>query len=172
MNQSKKYGIKNLKPICFLKQLLAQTCQRTTMMWPQRLFVRLETSENIHEDEKKFEKFFSRTQKYFTCQASCDGQGVWGYASMAGCLQSTQWLVFSKWLQSVWIFPRQIQIFLQQGLFEETNAWRAFVWKDNLGRVNNNVVWWMLPHFLGMFRQLFSSAFSQYLIRRCQPSFL
>ena len=86
----------------------AADCQRqqwcdlskTTMMWPQRLFVRLETSENIHEDEEKFEKFFSRTQKYFTCPASCEGEweyGLLGKHTMA----STRWLVVSKWLESI-----------------------------------------------------------------------
>ena len=93
MNQSKKYGIKNPKWICFLKLLFAQTCQRTTMMWPQRLFVRLETSENIHEDEKKFEKFFSSTQKYFTCPASCEENENMAYQ------ENTRWLVVSKWLE-------------------------------------------------------------------------
>ena len=90
MDQYKKYGIKNPKWICFLKPLLAQTCRRTTMMWPQRLFVRLEASENIREDEKKFEKFFSRTQKYFTCPASCEGEGEYGLLgkhTMAGCFE-------------------------------------------------------------------------------------
>ena len=79
--------------------LLAQTCQRTTMMWPQRLFVRLETSEIIHEGEKKFEKFFSRTQKYFTCPASCEGMRIWLTGKTHdGWLFRNDWKVLKKCL--------------------------------------------------------------------------
>ena len=137
MNQSKKYGIKNPKWICFLKQLFAQTCQRTTMMWPQRLFVRLETSENIHEDEGKFEKFFSRTQKYVTCPASCEGEweyGLPGKHTMAGCFE-----MIGRFWKSVCIFRRQIQIsFFRIGpLFEEPRlfepaACQLFGWFFNM----------------------------------------
>ena len=70
--------------------------------------IMLGTSENIHEDEKKFEKFFSRTRKYFTCPASCEGEweyGVPGKHTMAGCFE----MIGTFW-KSVWIFGGKFKL--------------------------------------------------------------
>ena len=174
MNQSKKYGIKNPKWICFLKPLFAQTCQRTTMMWPQRLFVRLETSENIHEDEKKFEKFFSRTQKYFTCPASCEGEwkyGLPGKHTMAGCFE-----MIGRFWKRFCVFRRQIQIsFFGIGpLFEEP---RLFALANGL--VDSSTSTWQvqtvvylsfLPVFDLVLSTIFLIIFSLYFICPCQQT--
>ena len=53
---------------------------------------RIRTSKNNHIDEKKLKNIYSRAQKYFTYQASCEGEWEYGWLlakqTMAGCFES------------------------------------------------------------------------------------
>ena len=140
MNQSKTYGIKNPKWICLLKPLRAQSCQRSTTQSCQRgshndvtaTIVRVSWNfrkysdvswEKWEKDEEKFKNIFSRTQKYLTCPASCEGEWEYGLLKkhmMAGCFE-----MIGKFWKSVWVFRRQIQIFLRQGLLKRQVSSRA-----------------------------------------------
>ena len=140
MNQSKKYGIKNLKWIRFLKPLLAQSCQRRTNWGPHKDVTAtiVRASWNFRTCPRRWEKIENILQQdteilHVSC-ITWRRMRIW----LAGKTH------VSKWLESVWISK-----------FSTTRAWQWF------GRFFN-------IYMAGRFRQLFNLAFSQYLIWCCQ----
>ena len=88
---------------------------------------------------KTSKKLFSRAQKYFTYQASCEGEREYGWLlakhTIVGCFE-----MIGKFWKSIWVFRRQIQMFLREGLL----TWRGTCpapLQERQGRANDKCGW-------------------------------